>query len=346
MDITIRPPENNAEMENWSEFVSRHPDGNIFQSPEMFDLWSKTAQFEPVCRLAFNQDNRITGVAVAVIIQEKGWIKRHFSSRAVIYGGPLIAAEPGQRMTVFMELMKSMIGQVGTRSVFLQIRNFFDTSEFKEALHTLGFRYSQRLNLIVPAFSEEMVLRGMSKSRHRQIQKSKKNGAVLAAPCHSGEVEIFYEILQRLYRDQVKKPLPDISFFKAFYEKSKDESFGIFRVVKYGEKIVGGIVCPITPGKTIFELYVCGLDKEYEKSGIYPSVMATWAPIEFALHHGIPSFDFMGVGVPHRSYGVRDFKMRFGGNVVNFGRYARVNNQLIYLISEVGYNLLVALRRV
>jgi len=117
-------------------------------------------------------------------------------------------------------------------------------------------------------------------------------------------------------------------------------------VIKYKGEVVGGIVCPITPGKTLYEMYICGKDKELKDKGVYPSVLATWAGIEYAIENGIPKFDFMGMGIPGRQYGVRDFKMRFGGEVVNYGRWTKINNPLLYHVAEFGYNVMALIGRV
>jgi len=47
----------------------------------------------------------------------------------------------------------------------------------------------------------------------------------------------------------------------------------------------------------------------------------------------------MGLGKPEEPYGVRDFKARFGGRWVNYGRFSRVNKRVGYAISELIYNL-------
>jgi lipid II:glycine glycyltransferase (peptidoglycan interpeptide bridge formation enzyme) len=91
---------------------------------------------------------------------------------------------------------------------------------------------------------------------------------------------------------------------------------------------------------------VCGLDADYRSRGIFPSVLATWAAIEHGAASDCAIFDFMGVGKPDEPYGVRDFKMRFGGTVVNYGRYIRINNQLKYAVAELGYNFLTWLKKV
>jgi lipid II:glycine glycyltransferase (peptidoglycan interpeptide bridge formation enzyme) len=125
---------------------------------------------------------------------------------------------------------------------------------------------------------------------------------------------------------------------------TNERKLGTIQLVKQDGRVIGGIVCPVSPDKTIYEWYVCGLDQEFKES--YPSVLATWAGIDYAVKHNIPTFDFMGVGIPGRNYGVRTFKARFGGEMVNFGRYARVNNRLIYFISEMGYNFLALMKKI
>ena len=115
-------------------------------------------------------------------------------------------------------------------------------------------------------------------------------------------------------------------------------------LVKYEDRIIGGILSPVFTDKVIYEWYVCGLDQEFRH--VYPSVLATWAAMDYALQNNIARFDFMGVGVPDRDYGVRDFKSKFGGELVNYGRFGRVNNKLLYAITEIGFNILALLRRI
>jgi len=116
-------------------------------------------------------------------------------------------------------------------------------------------------------------------------------------------------------------------------------------LVTHQNKVIGGIACPVTPEKAMYEWYVCGLDRQYKGKGICPSVLVTWAAISRAAKNQIPCFDFMGMGNPEEPYGVRDFKARFGGNWVNHGRYARVNQKMMYSLAELGYNAWALLRR-
>ena len=101
-------------------------------------------------------------------------------------------------------------------------------------------------------------------------------------------------------------------------------------------------MCPILEGRCIYEWYICGLDKEYREQS--PSVMATWAAMEYANAHGLPMFDIMGAGEPGVPYGVRDFKAEFGGELVEHGRFLSVTQPILYQIGKFGVWLLKRLK--
>lgn len=174
----------------------------------------------------------------------------------------------------------------------------------------------------------------MSESRRRQIKKAIKNGVEIVEASSIKEVKAFYDILFDLYRNKIKTPLFAWTFFKDFYI----QSYGKYFLVKYQDTIIGGIMCPILQGKAIYEWFVCGLDDVYKNQ--YPSVMATYAAIEYANKHNIPLFDFMGAGKPREAYGVREFKARFGGELVEHGRFLCVRKPLLYWIGKMGVKLL------
>ena len=113
---------------------------------------------------------------------------------------------------------------------------------------------------------------------------------------------------------------------------------GKILLVKKDEKVIGGIMCPILNNQTIYEWFVCGLDVNYHEQ--YPSVLATYSAMAYAHKNGISRFDFMGAGTPDTAYGVRDFKARFGGELVEHGRYRFVSRQFLYKCGELGVTLL------
>jgi hypothetical protein len=329
----------------WDDFVASHPEGTVFQSPDMYELYDKTSRMKPVLvGIAEQGTGKLAGILLGVIIRELNGPTGYFSARTVVYGGPLIDPAAENREEILDLLLNGLINKVKNQAIFIQFRNFNCMEDNKAVFLENGFHLRDRLNLLVDTSSIESVKKSMSGSRYRQVKKGFSQGAEIIEPENIGQVRELYDILFDLYRHKVKKPLPSRDFFENFYILSKEGRLGIIRLVRYEGRIIGGIVSPVSPGRTIYEWYVCGLDQEYRT--VYPSVLATWAAIDYAIKNNIPCFDFMGVGLPDRKYGVREFKMRFGGETVNYGRYARINNKAVYAVSEIAYNLLAYMKRI
>lgn len=333
--------------QQWSEFVLNHPCGNIFQSPEMYELFKSTNNYAPLCLAILDAQGEITGFLAAVIQKEPG-ILRYFSSRCILWGGPLIDPACGEEGEAILELLlKKLVKQVRRKTIYIQVRNIFDMSHYSGIFKKNGFRYHEHLNYIVETREREVTEKRISKSKMRQVRKSLKNGARIIEPQEIEKVEQFYTILKKLYKTKIKRPLPDFSFFKSFYRLNLDnkKKFGTYLLIEFEKKIIGGIMCPVTRDDSIYEWYVCGLDEKYKSKGIYPSVLSTWAAIDFALKNGLKYFDFMGAGKPDRDYGVREFKAKFGGKRTQYGRFERINNKPLYWCGKLGLKVLGALRR-
>ena len=94
----------------------------------------------------------------------------------------------------------------------------------------------------------------------------------------------------------------------------------------------------VTDGKCVYEWFECGMNAEYKEQ--YPSVMATWAGMNYAHAHGCARYDMMGAGDPGKAYGVRDFKSEFGGAMVEHGRYLCVLKPVLYNLGAIGVKIL------
>ena len=334
----------NISTNDWHSFIEAHPNGTVFQMPEMLDLFNKTQKFKPLLLSAYNDSNVLCGVLLGVFIHEKKGLGSLLSSRFIIYGGPLVSGNKEQQRNCLDALLDVLIKHTHKKSLFIQFRNFFSQEELLPVYQKHGFAPINRLNYIVNISDREKTTQNISESRRRQIRKATNNGSTIIKPENIRQIRDFYNILLRLYRNKIQKPLPDWSFFENFYKESLEGRLGIIRLIKYEDKIIGGILAPVFEKKCIYEWYVCGLDQEYKEQ--FPSVLATWAGIDYAIQNNINSFDFMGVGKPDKEYGVRDFKARFGGELVSYGRLTRINNKFLYNIAEFGYNVLALFKKI
>ena len=274
---------------------------------------------------------RLVGLVVGYVTKEHSKIKQYFTRRAIIIGGPLLAEDiSNEALSMLLISLKNLPslqgGDGGRPPIYLETRNFHDYSKWKNVFEECGFSYQPHLNIQVTCDAAHT----MSEQRRRQVKKAISNGATICEAQSEQEIRDWYKILHRLYLEKVRTPLFTEKFFFEFYRKG----FGKYLLVKYEDKVIGGMMCPVLEGKAIYEWYVCGLDEEYRE--LYPSVMATYAAIEYAKENHIPLFDFMGAGKPDEPYGVRDFKMEFGGEVVEHGRFLCIRKSMLYAIGKLG----------
>jgi len=349
----------NISINDWTAFINEHRSGTIFQSPEIFDFFRKVRRVEPLVLAAYDDEEKLCGVLMGIFTCEKEGIGKLLSSRMVIYGGPLLTGDEDQKRSCLDAILKELVHQTKGKALFTQFRNYFSWEEYLDVFERYGFTFLDRLNYIVrlPETGDRRPVTGnrlpdMSESRRRQIRKGLSGGAEIIKPANIEQLKEFYNILFKLYRYKIKKPLADWSFFENFYKQTSPRPpspvphppIGIIRLIRFEGKIIGGILAPVFKDKCIYEWYICGLDKEYKDQ--YPSVLATWAAIEYALNNNLNCFDFMGVGKPDVLYGVRDFKARFGGELVNYGRITRINNPLLYNFAELGFNVLALFKKI
>lgn len=316
----------------------------FFQSPDFLRLLHGIQGYEPFIIILKDNDGIAATLTGSRIKEGKG-LKAHISQRTVIYGHPVISKSVADDFA--HNKLLTELNRISNGSLFTQFRNDSDQETTKAWFKQAGYHWHDRLNLLKPLVNIEEAWMSMSSSRKRQINASRNNKLEVHESPTGDQLNEFYEILFKLYKNRVRKPLPPFAFFERFHALSQTGNFnGRILVCTSDGKVVSGILCPFTPGGSIYEWYVCGLDEEYRQLKIYPSVMVTWAAMDLGSRLGCRTFDFMGLGIPTRKYGVRDFKTRFGGEWVNHGRWSRVNNPVLYPLAELGYNVLRVLREV
>ena len=118
------------------------------------------------------------------------------------------------------------------------------------------------------------------------------------------------------------------------------ESFIINDIVKLlrdrDHQIVIATGKPNYPEDKIFDWYAGSLQK-YKNLNI--NDFLCYNVLSWGSKNGYNTFDFGGAGKANESYGVRDHKMKFGGDLVEFGRFENIHKPFIYKISRVGLSL-------
>ena len=81
-----------------------------------------------------------------------------------------------------------------------------------------------------------------------------------------------------------------------------------------------------------------GMDRAY--SSYSPNELIMWHILRWGAENNYRLYDFGGAGKPDEDYGVRDFKAKFGGDLVNYGRNKYIASPSLYKFTEFGYKML------
>lgn len=310
------------DQQQWQQLVQSSPLATWFQTDEAYCFYQSVCDMRAFA-YGVAEAGGLVGVVVGYTTREKCKFKQYFTARTIIPGGPLLATEiTNKALSTLLTALHERLDS----TIYIESRNYNDYSQWKSVFTQCGFTYNRHLDIHVHCNADHQ----MSERRQRELKRAIKNGATVAEAQTEQEVRDWYQILNRLYREKVRTPLFSEEFFLQFYRNG----VGKYLLVKADDKVIGGMMCPILDGKAIYEWYVCGLDEEYRE--LSPSVVATAAAINYAKVHGLPLFDFMGAGQPDVPYGVRDFKLEFGGELVEYGRFLCIRKPLLYWLGNLG----------
>lgn len=315
----------------WNHLLNDSPYSSFFQSPDCYDFYSSLSFIKPFL-IAVEENDELTALACGYIIADGGKLKQFFSRRAIIPGGVLLKERVSEE--ALQLLLTELSLSLSKKVIYIEARNYVDYSAFLPVFDKAGFILKPHLNFHVPTASIESAHSQLNATKRRDVKLSIKNGAVCELSVSLDDMISYYTILEDLYKTKVKLPLFPFEFF----EKILTIPDSRFFVLKYQGEVIGGSVCVVLPEKVMYEWFVCGMDGAHKN--IYPSTLVTWSAIEYAAANGYQYFDMMGAGKPDASYGVREFKSKFGGAMVEHGRFLYLCRPLMYTIGTLAVKLL------
>jgi len=322
------------DVKKWSEFVYGHPYGNIFQTPEIAEVYKRTKNYEPMSLAVIDGSDNILAILFGVVIRYGRGIGKLFSSWSLIQGGPLfIKNEKG--IKAFRILMEYYDEVAQKRALYTQIRNMWDTSEILGFFSSIGYEYEEHLNFLINLNRPEgEIWRDIHKSRRKGINRALKKGIFIEELQNKKLIPIFYNIIKETYKN-AKIPLDDISLFKAAFELLVPKHMAKFYMAKYEDIYVGARAVLCYRG-LIYDWYAGALS---DYLSLYVNEALVWYILKEGANSEYHTFDFGGAGSPYKEYGVREFKRRFGGEMVNFGRYTKVYSPIRMKIAEKGFEV-------
>ncbi len=321
--------------ETWRNFVESQPTSNIFHTPEMFQVFSHAKGHHPVLWAAVDRSNRPLALLLPVQVTLMDGLLRRFTTRAVAYGSVLCAPGSEGREALAM-LLQTCKREARATALFTELRSLSNLSDLQPVLNDSGFVYEDHLNYLIDLDRPpEAILQSMGKHTRKKIRRALRQGKVVIEEVNQRErVTLFYELLQKTYA-AAQVPLADRSLFEATYDVLYPKGMTKFLLAKVGDNCVAASV-ELIYRDGIYGWYG-GMDRAYSK--YRANELLSWHIFQWGAENGYKVYDFGGAGKPDEEYGVRDFKAKFGGTLVDYGRNICVHHPYLLRFSQWGYQL-------
>jgi len=332
MSVTIV---NSLPEDRWRTFVDTHPYGTIFHTPEMFEVFAHARRHRPALWAAVNSNGEPLVLLVPVEITLMEGALRRLTTRSVVYGG-ILCSTAWESMEALELLLRTYVHEVRGMTLFTEVRNLSNAIVLQPTLLRCGFLCEEHLNYLINLDRSLEDIVGSFSRRLRQTirQVLKRREVVIETVTDRSQVDIFFRLVQKSFA-RACIPSPDRSLFEASFDVLSPKGMMRMCLARVGREYVSGSVELLY--KNVMYAWYCGMDRAY--ASVAPGEMVMWDILTWGVRHGFKAYDFGGAGKPGERYGVRDFKAKFGGDLVSFGRNTFVHAPAVLQISKLGYRL-------
>jgi hypothetical protein len=226
--------------------------------------------------------------------------------------------------------------QAGHDALFTELRNLSDLSDVQGLLNECGFAYEEHLNYLIDLDRPtEAVMQSIGRRTRKKIRRQLRAGEVIVEEItHRERLSDWHTVLKQTY-NQAHVPLADRSLFEAAFDILHPRGMIRFLVARV-DQAYAAVSAELLYKGTVYGWYG-GMDRAY--SSYYPNELLTWHILQWGAKHGYKVYDFGGAGTPDEEYGVRDFKAKFGGELVCYGRNTLVHAPSLLRLSRLGYKI-------
>lgn len=321
--------------ESWRHFVDNQPASNVFHTPEMFQVFEQAKGHQPTLWAVTDSDRQVLALFLPVQIRLVDGLVRRLTTRAVAYGsvlyGPSAASE--EALTA---LLRAYTQDTKHDVVFTELRNLSDLNAVRSLLNDCGFVHEDHLNYLIDLNRPlEQVMEDIGKRTRKHIRRGLRKQAVIVEDVTGrNQVKVCYDLFQKTY-SRAQVPLADFSLFEAAYDILHPQDMIKFWLARVGEAYVAASAELLY--KDVMYGWYGGTDRAY--ASYMAGELLMWHILKWGVENGYKTYDFGGAGKPGEEYGVRDFKAKFGGQLVNFGRHICVHSPLALTLSRIGYQV-------
>ncbi|PKN73288.1 MAG: hypothetical protein CVU50_03065 [Candidatus Cloacimonetes bacterium HGW-Cloacimonetes-3] len=320
----------------WQDYVDHHTYGTVFHTSYVFDVYNSTPHYKPFAFFVVNEDGEIEAMMSGFLQTVKPGALAKLSTRSVLLQGPIYTT---------IDSLEPLLGfyyqWIKGKALYTEVRNHYLDAEYSKHMQSAGFQWEGHYNIMreIPSTTEQL-WKEIGRKRKDGINKAKRFDFQVSEDNSIGTVTDFYDLLTRNY-SQLRLPIPKRVFFDncVFQDAS-----GYCRFFKLEDDGVTKVVLLAFLFHGILHAVYIGSDQDHEFISKRPIDYFYFAVMRWCVENNVRYFDWLGAGKPNVSYGVRDFKLQYGGELVDFGRFNMVHSPLGFKIAETGFRLIQKLK--
>jgi serine/alanine adding enzyme len=310
--------------DDWDNFVRRQPYHNAFQSGAFARAFLDFNRYSTrVLVVRDGSTNEILGGLVGLCITEKSGLLAQLTTRVIINGGPIVASGAKAFLPSLLERAKTLFKD---RPVCYTEIWCMQAQDDVKAVYPADYQHSGHLNFFVETgCSWEEIFKRYSSALRKTIRNNSPLVRIERITAES-QLQEFYRCVASTY-ERVGVPLIPIEVFQQVFRTD----LGIFLLAFKDTEVVGArVVLPF--GDEVYDWYAGSYDSHKQ---LNINALLVNHILKNASADGIRRFNFGGAGKPDKPYGPRDFKRRFGGELVDHGRWLFVNSRLRYKLLQL-----------
>lgn len=328
-DPTFRIIAPNDAPEKWDAFVQSHPAGNVFHLAGMHRAFSEASNYASLAQAAMDRDGEIQALIAPVRVDAGTTLTRKFTSRVIMFGEPLCYPNETSIAAVSM-LLERHRADVSHDALLTEIRSVRTRISDCPILAGLGYEPKTFCNYVVDlSLSEDVLWSNIGKQMRGNISRSLRRGVVIETGNSRELIERARRQVQRSHRRSIV-PTPKIDLFDSAHNHLGDV-LQVRVATREGVDIAGTI------GLASGDRFFAWFGGTSRPSSLHPFACIVWDEIKWARNQGFRYYDFGGAGDINQPYGPREFKSRFHGELVHYGRCCKVHSPRLLAIAEGGY---------
>ncbi len=316
----------------WDAFVRSHPAGNVFHLAGMQQAFNDASKYVSLANAAVDERGEIQAMIAPVRVDAGAALTRNITSRAIMFGEPLCYPNETSIAAINM-LLERHESAVSHDALLTEIRSVRKKISDCPILAGLGYEPKSFCNYIVDlSLSEDILWSNISKQMRGNISRSLRRGVAIETGNSRELIERARQQIQRSHRRSIV-PTPKIDLFIS----AQDHLGDVLQVrvaTHEGTDIAGTI------GLAWGDRFFAWFGGTSRPASLHPFACVVWDEIKWARSQGFRYYDFGGAGDANQPYGPREFKSRFHGELVHYGRCCKVHSPRLLAILEGGYRSL------